>query len=116
MDGAVPEGVVLMARSSHDGWRRLAARLATHWPHSPEEPMTQLRSLRLAVPATLLSLALGATPALAFQPSVLVIPYPDSQTGNITDLAARGPAVAFTTDILVGGQRHIGLAASTDGG
>jgi hypothetical protein len=78
--------------------------------------MTQLRSLRLAVPATLLSLALGATPALAFQPSVLVIPYPDSQTGNVTDLAARGAAVAFTTDILVGGQRQIGLAASTDGG
>lgn len=78
--------------------------------------MTHTRSLRMAIPAALVALALASTPAMALQPSVLVLTHPDSQTGNITDMAARGAAVAVTTDILVGGERQVGLMASTDAG
>lgn len=78
--------------------------------------MTLHRRLRTALSAALVALALAATPAMALEPSVLVLTHPDSQTGNITDMASRGAAVALTSDILVGGQRQVTLMASTDAG
>lgn len=78
--------------------------------------MTQLRSLRLAIPAALLALATSAVPAMALEPSVFVAEHPDSWSGTLTDVAWRGSTVVATADLEVGGVPLVGIYRSTNRG
>jgi hypothetical protein len=81
--------------------------------------MTQPRSLRLGVATALFSVVFGATPTMAFQPSVLVTSFGPASSGIVTGISARGSSVAFTMDIgrdSFSSVPFILLAWSTDGG
>lgn len=78
--------------------------------------MTHLRPLRLALPATLLSLAATALPAMALEPSVAVVNFPSGWSGGISDVASRGSTVVVTADVEVGGVPVVEMHWSTDGG
>lgn len=74
------------------------------------------RSLRLALPACALTLAVTAAPALAFEPSVLVRSGEPGEHMVVTDLAARGDDLAVSIDRQDGSDRFVGFHWSANGG
>ncbi len=77
--------------------------------------MSNVHSLRRALPVCAVALLLTATPALAFEPSVLVLEADPGSQQEVTDLGARGGALA-TSISQVAGQQEVSLAWSTDQG
>ena len=75
-------------------------------------------SLRLgrALPVAALALAIAATPALAFGPSVLVRSGGPGVDLVLTDLATRGDVVAASATYAAGSIRAVTLDQSSDGG
>ncbi|MET0772590.1 MAG: hypothetical protein ABWZ82_05865, partial [Candidatus Limnocylindrales bacterium] len=74
------------------------------------------RSLRMALPAALVSVAIATGPVAAFQPSVEVVDFTGTEwTGHTTDLAQRGDRLVATWDLELGWP-SVGIRWSDDAG
>lgn len=73
-------------------------------------------ALRRALPACALAFVVTATPAIAFEPSVLVFDGGPGDAVSLTDIAGRGEVLAVTSTITNGPARYIVMNRSDDGG